>query len=308
MKIASKLGKLLPQASELGCMEGLLPLAGRRSFLSGLGKASLGATSALLFGDMLLGQSPAAGTDSANQIFTAALVAEDLATTFYYNGLTSAGVIQDPALAGPGGSATNVTVNGNAPNVAYIRAAMAQEISHANLLRAVGNLAATPGGDPYQTFYFPAGTFDTLTAFIGILEALEQAFIGAYLNAIREFSLLAARATTRGVPTGAYGGPYSGAQLSYFAEVAASILGIECEHRVLGLVITNTTQPNDRYFEQTDTLTSVYHGSASAVSALTPFLTPSTGPGFTLSAALGGAPTVGLSLAAGATLSMPPAE
>ncbi len=93
------------------------------------------------------------------------------------------------------------------PNVDYLRAAMAQEISHANLLGAVGNLGASASSDPYQTFYFPAGTFDTLTSFIGVLKTLEQAFIGAYLTAIREFSLLAARATFRGVPTGQYGGP-----------------------------------------------------------------------------------------------------
>ena len=279
-----------------------LPFAGRRSFLGNLGKASLGAASALSFSELLSGQSRAAQTDSANQIFLAATVAEDLATVFYFNGLTGP-VIQDPALAGPSGTAISGT--GNVPNVDYLRAAMAQEISHANLLRAVGKLGSTATSDPYQTFYFPAGTFDSLTPFIATLEALEQAFIGAYLTAIREFSLLAARATIQGVPNGPFGGPYSGAQLSYFAQVAASILGIECEHRVLGMVITNTNQPNDRNFEQTDGLTSVYHGSGSAVTALTPFLTPSTGPGFTLSAALGGAAIVGLNALTG---SNPPAQ
>lgn len=301
MRIADRLGKLSAQDSELVLVGKSSPVAGRRSFLNGLGKFGLGATSAMLFGDLLEGQSAAAAGDSANQIFLAATIAEDLATTFYYNGLTGL-VIQDPNLAGPGGTALSGT--GNVPNVDYLRAAMSQEISHANLLRAVGNLGATSASDPYQTFYFPAGTFDTLTAFINILEALEQAFIGAYLMAIREFSLLAARATIRGLPTGPYGGPYSGAQLSYFAEVAASILGIECEHRVLGFVITNTNQPNDRNFEQSDGLTSVFHGSASAVTALTPFLTPSTGPGFSLAAALGGATTIGLPALTGAN---PPA-
>jgi len=50
--------------------------------------------------------------DTAQQIFTAALIAEDLATTFYYNGLTGM-VITDPNLAGTGGMATNVASNGN---------------------------------------------------------------------------------------------------------------------------------------------------------------------------------------------------
>ena len=300
MRITSKPGNALTQASELGLTDELAPLAARRSFLGSLGKFGVGATSALLFGDMLQAQSPAAATDSANQIFTAALVAEDLATTFYYNGLIG-GVIQSTSLSGPGGTATSGT--GRVIFVNYLRLALTQEISHANLLRAVGNLGSTYTTDPYQTFYFPAGTFDTLTAFTGILNALEEAFIGAYLTAIREFSLLAARAITRGVPTGAYGGPYSGDQLAYFAQVSASILGVESEHRALGLEIAGSTMANDRNFEQTDGLTSVYHGQTSAVVALTPFLTPSTGPGFTLGAALGGAATVGLAVPNG---TMPP--
>ena len=267
--------------------------AGRRSFLTGLGKAALGSTAALLFGDLQLaqGQNTGANQDTAAQIVTAALIAEDLATAFYYNGLVG-GVIQDPALAGPGGTALSNT--GNIPNVTYLRAALGQEISHANLLRAVGALGANASTDPYQTFYFPAGTFATITPFIATLEALENAFIGAYLNAIREFSNLAIRATIRNVPTGPYGGPFSGGQLNYFAQVSASILGIECEHRVLGSVIVNVAQANNLSFEQTDGLTSVYNGSNSAVGALMPFLTPSTGPGVSLATALSGSATVSL--------------
>jgi hypothetical protein len=44
---------------------------------------------------------------------------------------------------------------------------------------------------PVQTFYFPAGVFDTLGPFIATLEALEDAFIGAYLNATGEFARMA---------------------------------------------------------------------------------------------------------------------
>ena len=266
----------------------------RRGLLGGLGKAALGSTVALLFGDLPLaqGQNTGANQDTAAQIVTAALIAEDLATTFYYSGLTGA-VIQDPNLAGPGGTATSNT--GNIPNVTYLRAALGQEIAHANLLRTVGALGASAATDPYQTFYFPAGTFDTLTAFITLLETLENAFIGAYLNAIREFSNLATRATLRNVPTGPYGGPFSGFQLNYFAAVAGSILGIECEHRVLGTVIQNANQPNNLNFEQTDGLTSVYNGTGSAVAALTPFLTASTGPGVSLATALSAAATLTVS-------------
>ncbi len=272
--------------------------AGRRKFFKGLGKVALGSTAALLFGDLPLAQAQNTGAnqDTALQILTAALIAEDLATTFYYNALVGP-VIQDPSLAGPGGTATVISPSGNLPNVTYLQAALGQEISHANLLRTVAALGANASTDPYQTFYFPAGTFNTLTPFLSMLATLENAFIGAYLNAIREFSNLATRATIRNVPAGPYGGPFSGGQLNYFTQVVGSILGVECEHRVLGNVILNAAQANDLAYEQTDGLTSVYNGSASAVAALTPFLTPSTGPGYTLSAALTGAATVSVASA-----------
>ena len=268
----------------------------RRTFFKGLGKAGLGATAALLFGDLsiLKAQSTGAGEDTANQIFLAALIAEDLATTFYYNGLVGR-VVQDPSLAGPGGTATRPNPNNsNIPNLDYVRAALSQEIQHANLLRAVGNIGTSASSDPYKTFYFPAETFQTLDKFIATLEALENAFIGAYLNAIREFASLAAKSGERGVPNGPYGGPYSAFQLEYFAEVAGSILGVECEHRVLGRVITNTPQANNLNYEQTDGLTSVYHGANSAVAALLPFLEPNNGSPYSLATALADAPSIGL--------------
>lgn len=249
--------------------------SGRRAFFKDFGRAALGGSAAFLFGDALLNaQNTPANQDTATQILTAAVVAEDLATVFYYNGLILS-VIQDPNLAGPGGTATSGT--GNVPNVTYLRAALGQEITHASLLRAVGNLGADYTADPYQTFYFPQNTFGSLSTFLSTLETLENAFIGAYLLAVREFSNLASRATIRNVPTGPYGGPFSGVQLNYFAEVAASIMGVECEHRVLGSVILNANQPNNLYFEQSDSLTSVFNGNGSAVAALTPFLSPSNG-------------------------------
>ncbi len=265
---------------------------GRRSFFKGLGAAGATATAAYLFGGSadLEGQTTSANLDTANQIFTAALIAEDLASTYYYNGLVGA-VIQDPDLAGPGGTPIAPTTTGQSvANVNYLQAALGQEIAHANLLRAVANLGTGAATDPYQTFYFPAGTFDTRDAFTATLEALENAFIGAYLVAVRELSTLAARSATRGVPTGQFGASvYSSAQLAYFAQVAASIMGVECEHRVFAREIgRRAPTANNLNFEQTDTLTSVYNGSASAVVALTPFLTPSTGPGYSLATALAG--------------------
>jgi hypothetical protein len=93
----------------------------RRKFLKGTGMAGLGIASATLVGgslSSLVAQSPLAQNklamdgsrktpttihDTPSDIFTAALVAEDLATTFYYNALVGP-VIMDPNLAGPGPS------------------------------------------------------------------------------------------------------------------------------------------------------------------------------------------------------------
>ena len=232
--------------------------------------------------------------DTAQEIFTAALIAEDLASTFYYNGLIGP-VIMDPNLAGPGGSANNVTSAGNLGNVEYFQAALSEEIAHANLLRAlIGKTSSTT--DPVQTFYLPTGTFNTLAAFTGVLDALENAFIGAYLTATIEFAQMAVDAKGYGHrQRDASGNPYKTTDLEYFAQVAASIMGVESEHRVLGRVVSNTNPANNLNYEQTDGLTSVYNGKKSAVVALTPFLAP--GPGLTaysLQTALSNASTVSI--------------
>ena len=113
-----------------------------------------------------------------------------------------------------------------------------------------------------------------------MLDALENAFIGAYLNATLEFAQMAVDAkTNQGNQHDSKGAPYSSRTLEYFAQVSASIMGIEAEHRVLGRVVSNSNPANNLNYEQTDGLTSVYNGSHSAVVALTPFLAP--GPGLT---------------------------
>jgi hypothetical protein len=232
--------------------------------------------------------------DTVQQIFTAALIAEDLATTFYYNGLTGM-VIMDPNLAGTGGTATNTASDGNDGNVQYLRAALSEEIMHADLLRALTG-GTSAANDPVQTFYLPTGTFDTLPAFTGILDALENAFIGAYLNATLELAQMAADSKA-GIAhqLDANGRRVPATTLEYYAEVAASIMGIESEHRVLGRVISSTNPANNLCYEQTDGLTSVYNGAKSAVIALTPFLTPGSGKtAYSLQAALQGSPAVSL--------------
>ena len=269
----------------------------RRAFLKRTNLIGLSAAAATLFGAKRLsagtpGSNPASvfPPDSATEIFTAALVAEDLATTFYYNGLIGP-VIQNPNLAGPGGTATNPNpTNSNPGNVNYLQAALYQEMQHASLLRSLLGISS-PSGDPYQTFYIPAGTFDTLSAFITLLEMLEEAFIGAYTIAAFEFAQLAV-AQELELAIGNPPGPYTPDDLEYFAEVAGTILGVESEHRVLGRVIGNLNPANNLNYESTDGLRTVYNGQHSAVAALTPFLTPATGPAYTLAEALTGAPSV----------------
>lgn len=275
----------------------------RLTGIAALGAAALGATACgnnamttmVATGSMTPPAPDDTSGDTAQQVFTAALIAEDLATTFYYNGLVGA-VIQDPNLAGAGGTATSpASSNSNPGNVLYLRAALSEEISHANLMRTlIGGSAAS--GDPNQAFYFPSGTFGTLSPFLQMLEALESAFIGAYMSAIQEFSQMAADVKSgAAVQKDNTGKAYTSVQLEYFAKVAAAILGVEAEHRVLGNVISpssNTTAANGLCYESTDSLTSVYNGSTSAVAALTPFLTSSTGQGYSLASAISGAATV----------------
>jgi hypothetical protein len=248
------------------------------------------------------GAAGAALGDTPQMIFTAALIAEDLATTFYYNALAGE-VLHDPALAGPGGTPTEVS--GSRGNVGYLRGALSQEISHADLMRKlIGRTDAA--GDPVQTFYFPDGSFDDLGIFLSTLDALENAFIGAYLAAVRELSAMAARVALfpddpanaalpvdPAVQLDAAGNPYTAAQLAYFAEASAAILCVEAEHRALGRVIGQSIPANNLCYAQTAGIRLVYSGASSAVAALAPFVKPGakdfTATGYALQAARRGA-------------------
>jgi Ferritin-like domain len=271
---------------------------GRRNFLLKAGAATAGFTGL----GLLAGIDAAAGTpaqwedewgcdprakkaDTAQQIFTAALIAEDLATTMYYNSLVGA-VIQDPNLAGPGGSLSNPA---NLANVGYLQGALSAEVAHANLLRDLTG-GTTGAKDPVQTFYFPTGTFDTLANFLPILIALEDAFVGAYLTAVHEFSLMAARIDSyeceQKDPAGK---AYTRSDLAYYAQVASAIQRVESEHRTLARAIPSISLGSTEFaginlfpadnltYEQTDGLKTVYNGPDSAVVALTPFITPGSG-------------------------------
>jgi hypothetical protein len=253
----------------------------RRRFLTTAGGAGLAAAAAL----MIPGTKAQASSgplldnpsgDTATQVLTAALIAEDLAVTFYYNALKGA-CIQDPALAGPGGTALHPAPGGDAGNVMYLRAALAEEFTHANLLRSkLGGKSAT--GDPVKTFFLPTGCFDTVASMTAVLEALESAFIAAYLQATIEFAQMASDSIAWGVKqVNPVGGFMHSRELQWYAQLASSIGGIECEHRVLGRDIAGLMPANNLNYEGNDGILSVNNGGSSAVSALTPFITGGSG-------------------------------
>jgi hypothetical protein len=261
-------------------------IVNRRSFVTGMGVAGIGAVAGMAgcgsSSMKLMAQSSSA--DTAQNIFTAALIAEDLAITMYYNALIG-GVIQDPNLAGSGGTATSVTAGGSVANVGYLRGALAEEISHAALLRSLLNISASTS-DPVQTFYFPTGTFDNLTNFFPILIALETAFIAAYMTAVQEFSLMIGNVSPyTSSQMSATGTAYTAAQLASFAKVSAAILGVEAEHRTLARAIpppptfngVSVLPSDDVCYESTDGLQTVYTGMTSAAAALQPFLSQGSG-------------------------------
>jgi hypothetical protein len=76
-------------------------------------------------------------------------------------------------------------------------------------------------------------------------------------------------------------------------------MGIESEHRVLGRVISNSNPANNLNYESTDGLNAVYNGRKSAVPALTPFLTSTTGPGYSFETVLMNQSSVSLPVAGG---------
>jgi hypothetical protein len=289
----------------------------RRSFLAGAGAFGFGAAASTLLGCSNTMVTPpavmaAATTDTAAQIFTAALIAEDLAITTYYNAL-SGGLITDANLAGPGGTATNVSSSGSQVNVAYLQGALLEEVQHAQLLRTLLGLSPSGSGDVGAgvpaMFYFPTGTFDTLANFLPILLALETAFIGAYMTAVEEFASMAAGyngfSATQANPAMS-GSNYSQADLILYAKVAASILGVESEHRALARAIPSVTvaspsfagltliPANNVNYESQAALTGLIVGvggsTATAAAALAPFLASSSAQsaGFSFTAANSG--------------------
>jgi hypothetical protein len=191
--------------------------------------------------------SKSAAGETIQDIVNTALIAEQLAMTFYYTGLTTQAIARTPQVAGSSGNPLAVAPDGNPGNVAYLQAALDQEYKHAVLLKGAGAVS------PFKSFYFPAPTFESLGftshagTYLWVLDHLETAFIGAYMAAVKRFALL---------------------ERPDLALVALRILGVECQHRALYRVISGDDPADNVTLEVAE-----FDCVADAVTVLTPFLT-----------------------------------
>ena len=181
--------------------------------------------------------------DSVTDILNIACTAETLAITFYGHALVH------PA---------NLPTVNNAANLNYFQAALTQEYEHLKYLHSLG------GKTLATKFYFPTNMFTDEPTFFSTAGTLEDYFISAYIAAAMDFS-------------GAYSSNITTASPSLIG-AAVQIAGVECEHRALLRVASNSNPPNNRIIES-GLLTSV----DGAVPVLKNFLA-SGGTGFSTTA------------------------
>lgn len=149
-------------------MESFAAHRSRRSLLGGAAVATLMAAGAGLLA------APAVGAASGNQqaivdILTVARTAEQLAVTFYSNGVANAKKLKI-----------------RKEELEYLKAALIEEQIHQLFFAANG------GQSLADTFSFPKGaqTFEDLQVFIDTQQQLEGVFDSAFLAAVKEFSML----------------------------------------------------------------------------------------------------------------------
>jgi hypothetical protein len=187
--------------------------------------------------------------DTVPSILTTLLMTERLATTFYYTGLTSAGVMGNRQLGGSSTDARDpgLPPNGNPSHVRCLQAALDAESKHAALLAQAGATS------PHTQFYFPRATFTQMgtstdaQTFLGVLDQLETVAVGAYIAAVH------ALASPRHVD---------------LAGLTARITGVEAEHRMLGRLLAGLTPANNLTLEQEP-----FACVSDAAPVLQPFLT-----------------------------------
>lgn len=194
----------------------------RRIFLRGSAVAA--AASVIGFKGLFEVNAAQTADDDAGTILNLAATAETLACVHYYNSL-SQGLLQfTPA------------------QTAYIKAALAEELAHLELLNASG------GKSLVDKFFTPQNVFRDLSVFFAYSELAENAFIGAYLAATRRFAQL---------------------NQSLLAATTAQIAVVEGQHLALireaaGKLPNNVTLPQATYFKVSDvvpTLTSFLQGA-----------------------------------------------
>ena len=155
-------------------------------------------------------------------MFNLAATAETLACTHYYAALSS-GIIEFQDL-----------------DIIYLKAALDAELQHLEFLKANGAAALT------EEFYFPENNFTDLATFVAITEALETAFVGAYLAATRRAAELGS---------------------SLLAMTAAQVAAVEAQHLALIRVTGKLFPPNGVTLAEAK-----FFNVSDAVPALQPFL------------------------------------
>ncbi len=221
-------------------------LASRRGFLR-VG-ATITAAGAGIAAFPTLAAAAGTGTspDSVQTILDIARTAEQLAVTFYTNGIRNADEL--------GLSRSEVV---------YLKAALIEEQIHQTFFTANG------GKSLVDTFSFPRGetTFSDLGTFIATQQQLEGVFDSAFLCAVREFAEMSPNQAR-------------------LAQISAQIALIESEHRVLGRDIAashrinvlpapsagQSTEPADNWAYAPVILTSV--GQAPSVVAAAGYFSP----------------------------------
>jgi hypothetical protein len=160
--------------------------------------------------------------DDVQTILNLAATAETLACTLYYAVLTTGEI-----------PFTEV-------DVFYLTGALDAELQHLEYLNANGGEALT------EEFYFPQDVFTDLSVFVPTAEALETAFVAAYLAATR-------RAAELGDPL--------------LAMTAAQVAAIEAQHLALARVMGELQPANNVSLAQ-----ALFFNVSDAVPALLPFI------------------------------------
>lgn len=207
----------------------------------------------LAAGDLQIGEARAASvgadTAAARAIIGTALLAEQVAMTFYYTALTTPRLMRDHRLAGRSANPNNpgLPPGGDPGHVHQLQAALDAEVRHADALTAAGATS------PLRRVYFPARTFARLgsavqeDSLLGVMAALEATLVGLYIAAASELM-------RHDQPR--------------LAALAAEILGVEAEHRLLSRLLVPVLPANNLTLEEAP-----FTGVSDARSALQPFVT-----------------------------------